>query len=61
MKPELINKDIIKKMINPINLHNKLVSNNNNNIFYNFLIIISFIILILFLIFRYLEKKKQRI
>ena len=61
MKPHLINKDIIKKIMKPINLNNKLINNNNNNIFYNFMIIILFIILILFLIFRYLEKKKGSI
>jgi uncharacterized BrkB/YihY/UPF0761 family membrane protein len=61
IKPDLINKNIIKKIMKPINLHNKSINNNNNNIFYNFMIIILFIIFILFLIFRYLEKKKQSI
>jgi len=59
MKPDLINKNIIKKIMGPINFNNKLIIINNNSIFYNFMIIILFIIFILFLIFRYLEKKQS--
>jgi len=62
MKPNLINKNIILKILNTNNISNnidKQVNIDKNNILFNFLIILLFIICLLFLIFRYLEKKNK--
>ena len=64
MKPQLLNKtyitkiiDLNKKIIN--NNINEIIlnTNNKNNNFFNFLIISFFIFCILFLIYIYIEKK----
>jgi hypothetical protein len=57
MKPNLVNKSDILKIIS--NINKEPVNNDKNIIFFNFLIIILFILGILFLIFRYLDKKKK--
>jgi len=59
MKPNLVNKNHILKMIN--NIRHEPINNDKNIMFFNFLIIILFILGILFLIFRYLDKKKNNI
>lgn len=60
MKPELINKDLIyrviekkKEMINGMKIE-------KNNLFFNFMIILFFVICGIFLLFRYLEKKNSK-
>jgi hypothetical protein len=57
MKPNLVNKSHILKIIN--NISKEPNNNDKNIIFFNFLIIMVFILGILFLIFRYLDKKKN--
>ena len=57
MKPNLVNKSNILKIIS--NINKEPINNDKNIIFFNFLIIILFILGILFLIFRYLDKKKN--
>lgn len=57
MKPNLVNKKNILKIIS--NISQEPINNDKNIMFFNFLIIILFILGILFLIFRYLDKKKN--
>lgn len=57
MKPNLVNKKNIIKIIS--NISQEPINNDKNIMFFNFLIIILFILGILFLIFRYLDKKKN--
>jgi uncharacterized BrkB/YihY/UPF0761 family membrane protein len=60
MKPKLSNKKLISNFINK---NNKIIDTNHidkNNIFFNFIIILFFVLCILFLIYRYLEKKKDK-
>jgi hypothetical protein len=59
MRPNLVNRKNIIKFIN--NIHQEPINNDKNIVFFNFLIIILFILGILFLIFRYLDKKKNNI
>ena len=63
MKPNLIDKNIIIKIINKNEnitetITKKLNYENNSN-YFNFLIILLFILFILFLIYRYLEIKNK--
>ena len=60
MKPELSNKNMLYNIIQKNNKKNIDNNINKNNLFFNFLICAFFIICILFLIFRYLEKKKNK-
>jgi uncharacterized BrkB/YihY/UPF0761 family membrane protein len=60
MKPKLSNKKLISNFINK---NNKIIDTKHidkNNVFFNFLIILFFVLCILFLIYRYLEKKKDK-
>ena len=63
MKPNLIDKNIIVKIINKNEkIKNTIytsINNKNNNIYFNLLIILFIILFILFLIYRYLEKKNK--
>jgi len=60
MKPNLLNKKIIKTFINKNKKDINIECIDKNNIFFNFLIILFFILCILFLIYRYLEKKNNK-
>lgn len=60
MKPNLINKNNILQIIKKNSEKCNTIDIDKNIIFFNFLIIILFIFGILFLIFRYLEKKKNK-
>lgn len=62
MKPELVNKNIVVKIINDfkkdIKQYKQSVKIDNTN-YFNILVICLIIILILFLIFRYIDKKNR--
>lgn len=60
MKPMLSNKKLINSFINKNKRVINTTYNDENNVFFNFLIIIFFILCILFLIYRYLEKQKDK-
>ena len=60
MKPRLLNKKIISKLINKNKEVIDTITIDKNNMFFNFLIISFFILCVLFLIYRYLEKKKEK-
>jgi ABC-type amino acid transport system permease subunit len=60
MKASLLNKNIVYEFINE---NKKIIKNTNNEkniLFFNFLLILFFIVCFLFLLFRYLEKKKDK-
>lgn len=59
MKPNLVDKNIIQKMLDFNKKINNIDNIKENTIFFNFIVILLFIIFILFLIFRYLEKKNN--
>jgi len=59
MKPNLSDKIIIENIIKKDYKNTIFIKNNENIVFFNFLFILFIIISILFLIFRYLEKKKN--
>jgi hypothetical protein len=61
MKPNLVNKNIILKILNENIITKSPLKIEKNFLFFNFLIILLFILLILFLIYRYLEKKNNSI
>ena len=61
MKPRLSNKKLITNFIDKNKEIINTIDVDKNNIFFNFLIISFFIVCILFLVFRYLEKKKDNI
>jgi ABC-type lipoprotein release transport system permease subunit len=60
MKPNLVNKNLIYDYIEKKKeiIHN--IKIEKNNIFFNFLIILFIIICILILVYRYLEKRKNK-
>ena len=60
MKPKLLNKKIIKTLVNKNKKNINIEYVDKNNIFFNFLVILFFILCILFLIYRYLEKKNNK-
>ena len=61
MKPKLLDKDIIYKYIYKNRVLKSNECNDSNINFFNFLLISLFIIGILFLIYRYLDKKKDKV
>ena len=61
MKPQLTNTNIIEEIINKKNKMIKSIKNNDNIIFFNLLFILLIIFFILFLIFRYIDKKKNKL
>lgn len=60
MKPELLNKELVYRVIE----RKKSIINNvkieKNNLFFNFMIILFFVICGVFLLFRYLDKKNTK-
>jgi hypothetical protein len=59
LKPNLINKEIIIKSIDKINISRFSGYTINNNLYFHILYFLIFIIGILFLIYKYKEKKGQ--
>lgn len=59
IKPNLINKEFIIKVMDKNQIDNNIINNDKNTIFFHFIIILFFILCILFLVFRFLEKNKK--
>jgi len=59
MKPTLINKNSIMKIISEFKNDKKQVIKIDNTNYFNIVVICLIIILILFLIFRYIDKKNR--
>lgn len=60
MKPNLSNKQFINQLIKKKNNDSSIIVKQNNIIYYNFIFILLLIIGLLFLVFRYLEKNKEK-
>ncbi len=59
MKPTLINKNSVMKIISEFKNDKKQVIKIDNTNYFNIVVICLIIILILFLIFRYIDKKNR--